>query len=158
MLDFRAGKMPKNVSIYEFFGKAGSNLQSPHAQQNHLNSNYMHVVRDAFDFGTNVFGQLIGCRKINGRMVYSMGCNTDICVGANEEIHKKRLNGEKVAIIREERMQFGMSGVEKVNQLYGDEVLRSLQRKDGRFVNTGMMASQIKHSLQLRPLFNPQVP
>ena len=40
----------------------------------------------------------------------------------------------------EERMQFGMSGVEVVNQLYGDEKLRSLQRKDGRFVNTGMMA------------------
>jgi hypothetical protein len=34
-----------------------------------------------------------------------------------------------------------MSGVEKVNQLYGDEVLRELQRKDGRFVNTGMKAT-----------------
>jgi len=41
----------------------------------------------------------------------------------------------------EERMQFGMSGVEKVNQLYGDEELRRLQRKDGRFINTGMNAS-----------------
>lgn len=41
----------------------------------------------------------------------------------------------------EERMQFGMSGVEKVNQLYGNEELRSLQRKDGRFVNAGMMAN-----------------
>jgi acyl-CoA hydrolase len=41
----------------------------------------------------------------------------------------------------EERMQFGMSGVEKVNQLYGNEELRSLQRKDGRFVNAGMMVS-----------------
>jgi hypothetical protein len=41
----------------------------------------------------------------------------------------------------EERSQFGMSGVEKVNQLYGGEVLRELQRKDGRFVNTGMKAT-----------------
>jgi hypothetical protein len=41
----------------------------------------------------------------------------------------------------EERSLFGMSGVEKVNQLYGDEVLRELQRKDGRFVNTGMKAT-----------------
>jgi hypothetical protein len=40
-----------------------------------------------------------------------------------------------------ERSQFGMSGVEKVNQLYGDEVLRELQRKNGRFVNTGMKAT-----------------
>ena len=45
------------------------------------------------------------------------------------------------AMTEEERMQFGMSGVEKVNQLYGDEELRTLQRKDGRFVNAGMMAN-----------------
>lgn len=41
----------------------------------------------------------------------------------------------------EERQLFGMSGVEKVNQLYGGEELRTLQRKDARFVNTGMVAS-----------------
>ncbi|MEQ8200741.1 MAG: acetyl-CoA hydrolase/transferase C-terminal domain-containing protein [Syntrophomonadaceae bacterium] len=41
----------------------------------------------------------------------------------------------------EERQLFGMSGVDKVNQLYGGEELRRLQRKDGRFVNTGMVAS-----------------
>jgi len=41
----------------------------------------------------------------------------------------------------EERSKFGMSGVGKVNQLYGDEELRSLQRKDGRFVNAGMKAT-----------------
>ena len=41
----------------------------------------------------------------------------------------------------DERSQFGMSGVEKVNQLYGGEELRALQRKDGRFINTGMLAN-----------------
>jgi acyl-CoA hydrolase len=43
----------------------------------------------------------------------------------------------------EERQLFGMSGVDKVNQLYGDEVLRELQRKNGRFVNIGMKATLI---------------
>ena len=41
----------------------------------------------------------------------------------------------------EERQLFGMSGVEKVNQLYGGEELRTLQRRDGRFINTGMVAT-----------------
>jgi len=41
----------------------------------------------------------------------------------------------------EERSQFGMAGVGKVNQLYGAEELRSLQRKDGRFINAGMKAT-----------------
>jgi acyl-CoA hydrolase len=114
MLDFRAGKMPENVEIYEFFGKAGGNLHTPQAQRNHLNSNYTHVVRDAIDFGTNVFGQLIGCREINGKTMYSMGCNTDICIGANEEIHKKRAGGERVAIIGEVNDQMPF--------MYGDAI------------------------------------
>lgn len=41
----------------------------------------------------------------------------------------------------EERSQFGMAGVGKVNQLYGGEELRSLQRIHGRFVNIGMKAT-----------------
>ncbi len=47
----------------------------------------------------------------------------------------------------DERKQFGMSGVGKVNQLYGAEELRSLQRKDGRFVNAGMKATLLGASV-----------
>ena len=39
MHDFRTGKLPKNVGIYEFFNKAGGYMQTPEAQRNHLNSN-----------------------------------------------------------------------------------------------------------------------
>ncbi len=41
----------------------------------------------------------------------------------------------------EERQKFEMTGVDVANQLYGDEVLRALERKDGRFCNTGMKAT-----------------
>lgn len=41
----------------------------------------------------------------------------------------------------DERKLFSMTGVDYVNQLYGDEKLKSLQRKDGRFVNAGMMVT-----------------
>lgn len=41
-----------------------------------------------------------------------------------------------------ERAQFGMRGVAYVNQLYGpDSELRTLQRRDARFVNTTMMVT-----------------
>lgn len=40
-----------------------------------------------------------------------------------------------------EQRQFEMTGVEVANQLYGNEVLRSLQRMNGRFCNTGMKAT-----------------
>ena len=105
MKDFRAGKMPKNVEVYEFFNKAGGYMNSPEAQRNHLGSNYTHVIRDAVDFGVNVFGQLVGCQKINGKMMYSMGCNTDICIEALERFQEKRARGEKVASIAEVNTQ-----------------------------------------------------
>jgi hypothetical protein len=41
----------------------------------------------------------------------------------------------------EERRQFEMCGVYVANHLYGDEVLRSLERANGRFCNTGMKAT-----------------
>ncbi|WP_054029900.1 acetyl-CoA hydrolase/transferase C-terminal domain-containing protein [Desulfatitalea tepidiphila] len=45
----------------------------------------------------------------------------------------------------EEQNQFEMTGVEVANQLYGNETLRALQRKDGRFCNTGMKATVLGH-------------
>ena len=41
----------------------------------------------------------------------------------------------------EERKLFSMTGVDYVNQLYGDEKLKPRQRVNGRFVNAGMMAT-----------------
>ncbi len=40
-----------------------------------------------------------------------------------------------------ERKLFSMTGVDFVNQLYGGEDLKSLQRRQGRFVNAGMMVT-----------------
>ncbi len=114
MLDYRNGTLPKNVQFYEFFSKAGGFMGSPEAQRNHINSNYTHVVRDLMDAGLNVFGELIGCQEINGKMMYSMGCNTDCCIEIIEELQKVREEGAKVAIIGEVNTQMPF--------MYGDAV------------------------------------
>lgn len=101
MLDFRSGKLPANIEIYEFFNKAGGYMNNPVAQQNHLNSNYTHVVRDGIRFGANVFGQMLSMNDIDGKKSYSMGCNTDICIEAIEIISKMSAAGEKVAVVAE---------------------------------------------------------
>ena len=41
----------------------------------------------------------------------------------------------------EERRSIAMTGISFVNQLYGDEALKRLQRRDARFINTGMIAT-----------------
>jgi len=116
MKDFRAGTMPKNVQIYEFFNKAGGYMGSPEAQQNHLNSNYTHVIRDAISLGVNVYGQMLAIRDGNGSgPQYSMGCNTDISIEAISALIKQRAKGRKVAIIGEVN--------ENLPFMYGDAVV-----------------------------------
>lgn len=101
MLDYRAGKLPANVESYEFYSKAGTYLKDPIAQQNHLASHYTHIVRDGLNFGANLFANPLGIREIDGKIKYSMGCNTDIVVAALKEIKERRLQGEKFAVIGE---------------------------------------------------------
>jgi hypothetical protein len=45
------------------------------------------------------------------------------------------------AMSEEQNKQIGMTTVDNVNHLYGDQVLKSLQRKDGRFINTCLMVT-----------------
>lgn len=101
MLDYRAGKLPPNVESYEFFSKAGGYLNEPEAQQNHIASNYTHIVRDALDFGVNVFANLVSSQEINGKTYYSMSCNTDIVVQGIKEIKERRARGGKYLLIAE---------------------------------------------------------
>ncbi|WP_300668424.1 acetyl-CoA hydrolase/transferase C-terminal domain-containing protein [Desulfoluna sp.] len=116
MKDFRTGNMPDNVSLYEFFNKAGGYMGSPEAQQNHLNSNYTHVIRDAVTLGVNVYGQMLAYQSGNGSgPLYSMGCNTDISIEAISELDKQRAQGRKVAIIGEVN--------ENLPFMYGDAVV-----------------------------------
>ncbi len=117
MLDFRAGKLSKNVEVLEFFCKAGGYLGSPEAQQNHLATNYTHANRDAMALGCNVFGQLIGYQEIDGRTMYSMSCNTDVCLEAVKNLKDLRAKGEKVAIIGEAN--------KKMPFMYGDAVVEA---------------------------------
>lgn len=114
MEDIRDGKLPSNVELYEFYSKAGSITNRPMSQRNHLPSHYTHVARDAYEMGGNVFGQLLSCKEINGKMMYSMGCNTDICVEAVRLSQMGKKQGRKMAIIAEVN--------EKLPFMYGDAI------------------------------------
>ncbi|MCL1834285.1 MAG: hypothetical protein FWG49_07275 [Leptospirales bacterium] len=95
MVDLRKGLLPKNVKVHEFYSKAGANLNSQHLQENHLPSNYTQCCRDGVINGFNVFAQIISSKKINGKTVYSMACNTDICIEGVEIVKEARVNGGK---------------------------------------------------------------
>lgn len=115
MLDYRAGKLPPNVESYEFYSKPGIYLNDPVAQGNHMASNYTHIVRDGFDFGFNCFANPVGYREIDGKTMYSMGCNTDIVVQGIKEIEEHRAKGEKFVLIGEANKNMPF--------MYGDAVV-----------------------------------
>lgn len=78
MKDLRNNALPSNVTVREFYCKAGGYIHVPHAQQEYISSNYTHVVRDLIGSGINVYCHTVAKKNINGECVYSDSCNADI--------------------------------------------------------------------------------
>jgi len=72
--DLRAGGLPANVELNEFFFRPGAMLGVPAAQQGYISSNYTHVARDMRARGVNAV--LIMVAERGGR--YSLSCNADL--------------------------------------------------------------------------------
>ncbi|MCW7753838.1 hypothetical protein OOT00_07565 [Desulfobotulus sp. H1] len=99
--DMRLKKLPPNVTISEFFYKAGAFMNNPHMQQNYMNSNYTHAARDVNLNGMNVAGALLGKKEINGELKYSVGCNADTAIDAVDIMRAKCEKGFKGIAIGE---------------------------------------------------------
>ncbi|PSW08672.1 acetyl-CoA hydrolase [Photobacterium rosenbergii] len=100
IMDLRAGKVPSNITISEFFFKAGSFMNSPQ-QQNYTSTNYTHAVRDLLDKGVNVIGQLVATRTVDDVTTYSLSSNSDLALDFAIEIEKQKAQGRNITIIGE---------------------------------------------------------
>jgi len=74
----RAGRVPPNIEINEFFFAAGQWLNSPYAQQHYICANYTHALRYTLDRGVNVVAQLVAHRTEEAPHPYSLSCNPDL--------------------------------------------------------------------------------
>ena len=63
----RKNAVPANVTVSEFFYKAGGFLSNADMQQQYTSTNYTHACRDLKSNGMNVVAQLLAKKKINGR-------------------------------------------------------------------------------------------
>ena len=72
--DRRAGALPANVTVHEFFMLAGRWLGVEGAQQDYISANYTHVGRYLLDRGVNVAAQLVARRGDR----CSLSCNPDL--------------------------------------------------------------------------------
>lgn len=74
----RAGTLPSNIEVHEFFLLAGRWLGVPRAQQDYISANYTHALRFILDRKPNVFAQLVAKREEPGGPRYSLGSNPDL--------------------------------------------------------------------------------
>ncbi|MCP5243119.1 MAG: acetyl-CoA hydrolase [Burkholderiales bacterium] len=70
----RAGRLPQNIVVNEFFFQAGQWLKIPKAQQNYIPVNYSHALACLLDNGVNVLAQLV----THDGGEYNLSCNPDI--------------------------------------------------------------------------------
>ncbi|MDO9432323.1 MAG: acetyl-CoA hydrolase/transferase C-terminal domain-containing protein [Phenylobacterium sp.] len=74
----RAGELPPNIEVDEFFFQAGTRLSVGSSQRSYIAANYTHAARYLLDRGVNVVAQLVAPRGQAADARYSLSCNTDI--------------------------------------------------------------------------------
>ena len=74
----RAGTLPPNIVVNEFFMLAGRWLSAPAAQRDYISANYTHAARYVLERGVNVVAQLVAKRTEGGETRYSLSCNPDL--------------------------------------------------------------------------------
>jgi hypothetical protein len=74
----RAGELPPNIRVIEFFFLAGRWLRVPSAQQRYISANYTHAASYLLAAGLNVVAQLVAKRAVDGETRFSLSCNTDL--------------------------------------------------------------------------------
>lgn len=90
--DSRAGKLPDNVQVIEFYVQPAAELSNPYAQQNYISSNYTHIARDMMRRGINVLAQAVAPGAGPDRL--SLSCNPEMTLDLLPAIAERRALGE----------------------------------------------------------------
>lgn len=82
----RAGRLPDNVKVSEFYLQSGAMLGVEAVQRAYLSVNYTHVARALAAAGVNVIVQLIAERITPQGARYSLSCNPDVTLDLLDRI------------------------------------------------------------------------
>lgn len=94
--DLRAGQLPPNIDVQEFFMKTGDYLGNPAAQLGYICTNYTYAARDMALQGMNVLAQAVAAKNEAGDLRLSLSSNPDI---THEVVDCVRESGQKVIVI-----------------------------------------------------------
>lgn len=115
--DSRAGTLPPNIEVCEFFMKTGDYLGNEAAQLNYISTNYTFVARDMALQGINVMAQAVAAKDGPEGLRLSLSSNPDV---TNEVVGNMRASGAPliaVAVVNNE-MPFMPNGAEVEPSLF----------------------------------------
>jgi acyl-CoA hydrolase len=87
VIDLKAGRLPPNVRVQEFYFQSGAMLHSSRAQRDYASINYTQVARDLADSAElNAIVQLVARRGAGLDVRYSLSCNPDVTLDVLDAI------------------------------------------------------------------------
>ncbi|HLT14600.1 MAG TPA: acetyl-CoA hydrolase/transferase C-terminal domain-containing protein [Marinobacter sp.] len=109
--DVTNNQLPGNVTVSEFFFKAGSYLRNKSQQRHYVCTNYTHAVRDLMAQGVNVVGQLMSPGEMHGKPgQMSFSCNPDLSLDILPLLRQREAEGTPVAMVAEQNRQLPWFG------------------------------------------------
>jgi acyl-CoA hydrolase len=109
--DLRAGTLPPNIEVREFFMKTGDYLGNPSAQQNYISTNYTFVARDMALQGMNVIAQAVAARGEGDGLRLSLSSNPEVTFEVVEKLRRAGLPLLTVGVVNRQ-MPFMPNGAE----------------------------------------------
>ncbi|MES2950779.1 MAG: acetyl-CoA hydrolase/transferase C-terminal domain-containing protein, partial [Pseudomonadota bacterium] len=94
--DSRAGHLPVNIRVHEFFMKTGDYLGNETAQQGYISTNYTFVARDMAVQGINLLAQAVAVREETGALRISLSSNPDVTL---EVVEQLRASGQQLLTV-----------------------------------------------------------
>ncbi len=94
--DSRAGTLPPNIEVREFFMKTGDYLDNAAAQLGYISTNYTFVARDMALQGMNIIAQAVAAKDVAGELKLSLSSNPDVTF---EVVEKMRAAGQQLLTV-----------------------------------------------------------
>ncbi len=139
--DVLARRLPANVSVSEFFFKAGSFLNDAEQQRHYVCTNYTHAVRDLMGVGVNVVAQMVSPPSQSaGSEKVSLSCNPDLTLDLIPLMRKKAEDGEPVALVGELNRNLPFMGNDAAVEASVFDVLLEHERSDYPLFSAPQMA------------------
>ena len=147
--DVRAGKLPDNVRVFEFFFQPGSMLSNKAAQQHYISSNYTHVARDLNARGVNVVAQLVASSPDHPGQL-SLSCNPEVALDLMPLLEQRRRQGETIIGIAQVHHHLPwMENDAVVDEHFFDFVVDDREAQSALFVTPNMPVTLQDHLVGL---------